>query len=240
MQDKQTARQLPASVKLFAPESMARNVLILGSSGRGKSFAIRNLNPKTTAVINTEKKILPFKNHKEFKFQFDTSKNALDIFDTLKYLATVPQIETIVIDSFSEWSEDVLKQCNKLYKNYDIYGFYAEYVANLFTTLKKLSSRANRTINVFVIAHDDVIQTKDGDIIKSAKVLGKKMTGTVEKNFTVVLYATVLRDDGDNKHVFQTQSDGVVPAKSPDGMFDSNYIDNDYKQIVEAMDAYWG
>ena len=37
-------------------------VLLVGGSGKGKTFAFRNLDPKTTGFINVEDKPLPFKN----------------------------------------------------------------------------------------------------------------------------------------------------------------------------------
>ena len=40
---------------------MANAVIILGSSGTGKSTSVKNLDPKTTVVFNTLKKRLPFK-----------------------------------------------------------------------------------------------------------------------------------------------------------------------------------
>ena len=35
---------------------MKPNVIVVGKSGSGKSTSLRNLNPETTAVINTERK----------------------------------------------------------------------------------------------------------------------------------------------------------------------------------------
>ena len=37
-------------------------VLLVGQSGRGKTFSFRNMNPDTTGFINVEDKPLPFKN----------------------------------------------------------------------------------------------------------------------------------------------------------------------------------
>ena len=45
---------------------MKPNIIITGPSGSGKSSSMRNLQPKRTAVLNTERKQLPFKNAKDF------------------------------------------------------------------------------------------------------------------------------------------------------------------------------
>ena len=44
---------------------MKPNILVVGPSGSGKSTSLASLNPKVTAVLNTERKQLPFKNAKE-------------------------------------------------------------------------------------------------------------------------------------------------------------------------------
>ena len=45
---------------------MKPNIIIVGRSGTGKSTSLRNLDPATTAVLNTERKQLPFKGANEF------------------------------------------------------------------------------------------------------------------------------------------------------------------------------
>ena len=46
---------------------MATVTLILGKSGSGKSTAMRNLSPASTALIQIIKKPLPFKGAKDWK-----------------------------------------------------------------------------------------------------------------------------------------------------------------------------
>ena len=45
---------------------MKPNVIVVGKSGSGKSTSLRNLNPERTAVLNTERKQLPFKGANKF------------------------------------------------------------------------------------------------------------------------------------------------------------------------------
>ena len=58
---------------------------------------------------------------------------------------------------------------------------------------------------------------------------------TLEGMFSVVLLCGT---DG-KEHWFETQSDGVHPAKTPLGMFDSNRIDNDLKMVDTTIREYW-
>ena len=49
------------------------NIFICGFSGSGKSFSLRNLDPETTIVINTERKVLPFRGAAKFTKTLNTS-----------------------------------------------------------------------------------------------------------------------------------------------------------------------
>ena len=46
---------------------MKPNIIVVGKSGSGKSSSLRNLNAERTAVLNTERKQLPFRGAKNFK-----------------------------------------------------------------------------------------------------------------------------------------------------------------------------
>ena len=46
---------------------MKPNIIIVGKSGSGKSTSLRNLDAAKTAVLNTERKQLPFKGANKFK-----------------------------------------------------------------------------------------------------------------------------------------------------------------------------
>ena len=45
---------------------MAQSVLIIADSGTGKSTSMRNLDPKSTVIINIANKPLPFKGWKDY------------------------------------------------------------------------------------------------------------------------------------------------------------------------------
>ena len=46
---------------------MKPNIFIVGPSGTGKSSSLRNLNPATSIILNTEQKALPFREASTFK-----------------------------------------------------------------------------------------------------------------------------------------------------------------------------
>jgi len=80
-------------------------VLLVGPSGKGKTYSFRNMDPNTTGFINVENKPLPFKNQFKYHKRVDTHGQALE---TIKEYATNPEIKSIIIDSFSAYMDMVM------------------------------------------------------------------------------------------------------------------------------------
>ena len=59
---------------------------------------------------------------------------------------------------------------------------------------------------------------------------------TVEGKFTIVL-KTVVQD---GRYLFATHNNGQDTVKSPMGLFEHDYIDNDLKAVDDAIREYWG
>ena len=53
--------------------------------------------------------------------------------------------------------------------------------------------------------------------------------------FTIVLHALKL----DGKYVFATNTDGLDVTKSPIGMFETEYIDNDLQLVDNTIREYY-
>src|SRR5690606_29120456 len=89
---------------------MAREMMIAGNPGSGKSSSIRNLNPEETFIVNCGKKPLPIKGfNKNYRpFSKDTPDGNLmntdrfdDIIQVIKYVgANRPEIKNLIIDDF--------------------------------------------------------------------------------------------------------------------------------------------
>src|SRR5712675_850942 len=115
-------------------------ILIIGPSGSGKSTSLRNLDPLKTAIINIERKILPFPLAKDFKFQsFCKSTQEVEVAFN-KYLND-PTIDIIVIESFTSYDEMILKLCRELYKNYDIYTNHNKMIRNWIEGIKNAGDK---------------------------------------------------------------------------------------------------
>ena len=62
---------------------------------------------------------------------------------------------------------------------------------------------------------------------------------TLEGLFTYVLFTKVIQDESNNvQYKFITNSDGTCTAKSPMGLFNDIYIDNDLDYVVKRIKEY--
>lgn len=207
--------------------------IIVGGSGRGKTTSIRTLDPKRTLVFNTEYKPLPFKN-KAFEKHNHYLKTADSLLDYLVALPQAKDIDVVVVDSFSAWTDMLRKECELKFKGFERWNVYNAKVGELFDLLKKSEKYT------FLIGHDEIIESEEEGTTKRLKVSGKQWEGMCEKEAVVVLWATTAKDEeGKIKYVFQTQTNGVTSAKSPMGMFDEFEIDNDLRLVVDRISEYF-
>jgi len=211
-------------------------IVILGRSGTGKSTSIRNLDASRTAIINTEYKPLPFKDGSKFKLMAFLD-NPEDIFTMLERVKSNDEIDVLVIDSFTQWSNDLVAYCERTKKGFDRQNLYNSTIHDLFSTLKRIGK------TVFIMCHEEIDTTSEGETIKQAKVEYKRKKGIVEESAIAMLYSTILYDEdkANPRYVFQVQPDPSNPAKSPQGMFEpgEKYIDNDLALVLEKSDAYY-
>lgn len=208
-------------------------VIIMGRSGLGKSYSIRNLDPKKTVVFNTELKPLPFKGSKKYKNVYiEESDKLIDYFEAAQ---NKPEIEVIVIDSFSGWTESLMEQSRLRHKGYDVFNNYNNQIAKFFKMLKK------STKQVFLIGHEDVTTLDSGQSIIGLKVEGQVWRGVCEKEAVCVLHAGMSSDGkGNNQYYLETQSNGSTNAKTPNEMFDKFQIENDLNYVFTKIKEYYG
>lgn len=78
---------------------------------------------------------------------------------------------------------------------------------------------------------------------RKIKTLGKMLDSviTLEGLFTYVFFTAIQRDDeGKPSYKFMTNSDGTCTAKSPMGLFDELFVDNDLDMVVNRIKEYNG
>jgi hypothetical protein len=217
--------------RLYGETEMYPNIFVAGGSGTGKSTSLRNLNPETTIVINTERKVLPFRGAKKFSKQ--VMVDSWDKFDASLTKALQSDCKTIVIDSFTSLIElSHTKNIRYGDKSKDgVFVSWNEYYYALHDTL--LKCKASNKFVVF-LGIDEIIQDHELRMIKTVAVQGQ-LKGKVEKEFEIVLWT---HTDGE-KYYFMTNTDGVNKAKSPMGMFESKLIDNDLNFVINQIETYY-
>ena len=207
-------------------------VLLVGQSGRGKTYSFRNMNPDTTGFINIEDKPLPFKN----KFKHHARpKTVAEVKTALKTFAEDTTITCIVIDSFSAYVDTLLSECRATKKGFDIWNLYNEEIGKFLIFVKSIEKE------VFINAHYEILGI-EGNQEKRTKVKGKEWEGIIEKEFTIVLYAdSKFNDKGVPEYFFNAVQEGASAKCPPDllgqGVVkienDSNLIFNKIQEFVK-------
>lgn len=225
---------------------MANNVIILGKSGAGKSTSIKGLDPKETIIINTLKKRLPFRGsntmyNKENKniFNVDEYINIVNLLQNISDKATY--VKNIVLD-------DIIYVLRKEYfkrAKESGYGKYTELAAH-FQQIISTCESLREDLNVFFILHSEDVISDNTITGYKVSTIGKLLDSQYNPIEVVpmVLYSAVKYDEkgvpsyGFYTHAFKEGSI-EIPAKTPDGMFEKNFIPNDLGEVVKAMNEYY-
>lgn len=196
-------------------------VLILGETGSGKTFSIKNFDVNEVGIFSVEKNRLPFK--KDFK----VAKHAT--YQVINKVLSEPKLKKYVIDD----SQYLL--VNELFDRAKDtgYGKFTDMALNFRNLIHYINHQLPEDVIVYFLHHTEM-DSNTGKI--KAKTVGKMLDQnlTVEGCFDIVLLATV---EG-QEHYFVTQSDGYTTAKSPEGMFELK-IPNDLKAVDKAIREYW-
>lgn len=224
---------------------MANIIILLGPSGTGKSTSIKGLDPKSTMVFNTLKKRLPFKG--SVGLYNSENKNILEVTDydkAIAYLNAVgekmPHIKNLIIDdSIYIMRKEFFDRAKE--NGFNKFTDLAVHFQRIISTCESLRD----DLNVFLILHSEPVYT-DG-VITTYKVatVGKLLDEKYNPIEVVpmVLYSAQQFVEGKPNYGFYThatQAKGaIIPAKTPDGMFEDDFIPNDLGYVVRKMEEYY-
>lgn len=201
---------------------MGMPVLILGESGSGKTYSIKNFNPEEVGIFAVEKSYLPFK--KDFK----VLKNAT--YEKIAGAFKEPKLKAFVIDD----SQYLL--VNEMFDKAKEtgYGKFTDIAVHFRNLIHYINKNLPDDVIVYFLHHTE-IDSNTGRT--KAKTVGKMLDNqlTIEGCFNIVLLCTA---EG-TEHFFITQSDGYTTAKSPEGLFDIR-IPNDLKAVDTKIREYYG
>lgn len=209
---------------------MATSILILGKSGSGKSTSFRNL--AKAFIINVAGKTLPFK-------EVDKESVLYNCDDYSKIKAAMVKaaekgFKTMILDDAGYLiTNSFMKNHSTSGKGNQVFELYNNLADDFWGLLYFIQKEIPEDVIVYVVMHED--KNEFGEI--KPKTIGKLLDDKVciEGMFTIVLHS--MKRDG--KYVFATNSDGLDCAKSPLGMFEDMYIDNDLARVNERIKEYY-
>jgi hypothetical protein len=205
-------------------------ILYTSQSGKGKTYSFRNMNENTTGFVNAELKPLPFR--KNFKYH-GKPKNIAGAIKCLQDYSFNPEVDCIVIDSLTAIFEMFEKELSKTYTGYDLWAAYNKKITELLDIIKLAEKE------VFVTSHYEVLNIEKNPE-KRVKVLGKRWEGTIEKEFTIVLYADCKFNNEKPEYFFKLSGEGLS-AKCPPDLFGEgvNVVANDSAEILKKVKEYY-
>jgi len=208
---------------------MAKATLVIGRSGAGKTASLRNIK-ETTLVINPNKKPLPFKGNENLKLM-----NCDEYLKIKASLTTAYEkgAKVAVIDDAGYLMTSKFMAGHRQAKGNSQFDLYNEIADNFYSLIKFIVDELPEDMLVFVTMHEEMNDMGYSKPKTIGKLLDDKVC--IEGMFTIVLHAMKL----DGKYVFATNTDGLDVTKSPIGMFDQEYIDNDLQYVIEKIREYY-
>lgn len=216
---------------------MSLPVLVIGRSGSGKTYSLKNFKAADVGVISVEKGRLPFKSDiKVVKVpKFEKGQDGSDLnpaqinaarYSWIESVIKTGKMKTFVVDD----SQYLL--ANELFdrayeKGYDKFVTMAKNFRDLIHFINDMEDDDKI---VYFLHHSEL----DADGKEKVKTIGKMLDEKlcVEGCFDIVLYCQ------DNK--FFTQANGQSVAKTPEQMFETVEIPNDLKMVDDTIRSYYG
>lgn len=200
---------------------MAIGVLVLGESGTGKTYSIKNLDPSEVKILSVQKPILPFRGKYEVVKtptgddiirELENTKKKIIVIDDFQYILGIPMMQRI--------GEKGWEKFNDIQQGY----------SDVLDTLNTLPDDVIVYFTSHVMYNDDTGRIQIKTI---GKALDKYLT--VEGLFMIVLGTQVV----ENHYYFITQNNGSNTLKSPEGMFPTLAIPNDLAYVTDKIRNYY-
>lgn len=199
---------------------MSQLTFILGRSGTGKSTSLRNFKKADSiGYITATGKKLPFKNdigqfhaknYSELKAAINQSKADIMVIDDFNYFM-----------SFEEFSQASVKGYEK----------FTQMAVNVVDIIELITTKDGDQ-RFYIMAHSE--QNDDGQL--RLKTTGKMVSDKfVPEGLANQVVETAVID---REFVFKVKTDGMG-IKTPMGMFDTETIPNDLKELDKKIKAFY-
>lgn len=146
-----------------------------------------------------------------------------------------PHVTTVVIEDLTHYfSARVMKDAN-----ISGFGKWMDLATDVFNQLVAKEALLRADLNMIVIAHSTVGSDVEGNPQITLQTPGKLLENNIKipSYFTYVLHTVVTMEGDKPSYQFLTNRDGARLAKSPEECLPL-YIENDYKQVLDLIDAY--
>jgi len=224
---------------------MAKTILICGKTGTGKTTAARTLNPKETLILRVINRTLPFK---YVGLYGGEQKNMLltpgyeDVLKALEWANKQQHIKNVVItDGTYIIRQEYFKRANETgYKR------FTDMAVHMQQILKAIQD-ARDDIKVFMEYHVENVVSDSGNTEYKPSTVGRLLDDqyNILENVDIVLFASPQFEDKKIVYGFVTnrttdKNGSEIPAKSPMGMFEDEFIPNDLAYVAKKIDEYYG
>lgn len=207
---------------------MAITSMLLGFSGEGLSYSMKNLDPNLVGLFSPTAKPLPFKAGKNIRRKVITDLK--DLGEGLRK----SKAPIIIIDDFDYFiSLKQLQMAKMNLKGDALFSYLRTLAYEAWCVIDTAVNQLDPLRRVYILAHAD----EENGRIKM------KSTGKMFDNMLAPegLCSPVLQTKVDDSgYSFMTQNNGHNPVKSPEGMFDKFLIPNDLNLVDDAICAYYG
>lgn len=218
---------------------MSRVIGLMGESGSGKTTSLRNLDPKQTFYIDSDKKGLNWKGwksmysvEKENYWASDSFTVVSGLMDRINTEEKFKGIKYLVIDTLNGLM--VAEEMRILAMTTgDKRSAWSDLAQNGWAIVNK-ALELRDDLTVIILCHSETISDENGLIRTRIKTNGRKLEKLVlESKMTTVVWA--VRQDG--KYKFILSADGST-CKVPMNAFSTDEIDNDITLVIRALEDY--
>ena len=216
---------------------MATVIGIMGDSGSGKTTSLRNLDPSSTFIIDTDGKGLSWRGWK--RDYNEENKNYCRTDDqnrVMAYLASInsgaPHIKVVVVDTLNGImvADEGRRRAEKGFDKWSDLAWAVWDIVNYALTMRD-------DITVILTAHVQTDRDDSGFVHSRIKTSGRKLDKLqIETKLQALLFA---KRNGDGEYVFEVHSNNST-AKTPLGLYDDETIPNDAARVVDDLSAYYG
>lgn len=213
-------------------------VLIMGKSGSGKTYSLKNCDPERFGIISVEKGRLPFKSKlkvakipKALRNPDGSEAASYAQINRAKYawltqvIRGSKNVKAIVID------DSQYLMVGEMFDRSGEKGYdkFTDIAKNFRDLIHFINDGTPDDMVVYFLHHTET----GADGREKCKTIGKMLEEklVVEGMFDVVIYCA--------DHKFQTQANEISTAKTPEGMFEDLEIPNDLAAVDAAIRDYW-